>query len=113
MSDSYFLTNLDLWLLARFYDLPIVLFSSNPISNMVDGVDWIILNGQLDAAFYFIKCEGIKNSDIRDEYQVISETYLLSQLTGLEAPDAKHAQSFDDFIKTYVPQMKLIIRQTV
>jgi len=113
MSDSYFLTNLDLWLLARFYDLPIVLFSSNPISNMVDGVDWIILNGQLDAAFYFIRCEGIKNSDIRDEYQVISETYLLSQLSGLEAPDAKHAQSFDDFIKTYVPQMKLIIRQTV
>lgn len=106
MNDSYFLTNLDLWLLARFYDLPIVLFSSNNISNMVDGADWIILNGQVDAAFYFIRCEGVKNSDIRDEYQVISETYTLSQLTGLEA---KQTLSFDDFIKTYVP-FKLTIK---
>jgi hypothetical protein len=113
MNDSYFLTNLDLWLLARFYDLPIVLFSSNPISNMVDGVDWIILNGQVDAAFYFIRCQGIKNGDIRDEYQVVTDSYALSQLTGLEGPDAKRTQSFDDFIKTYVPQMKLVIRQTV
>jgi len=109
MSESYFLTNLDLWLLARAYNLPIILFSSNPISNMVDGLDWVILNGELDSEFIFIHCEGIKSGEIRDEYQVMTESYSLSQLTGIEAPDAKRAQSFDEFIKSYVP-FKLVIK---
>ena len=109
MSESYFLTNLDLWLLARAYNIPIVLFSSNPISNMVEGVDWIILNGQLDSEFMFIHCEGVKSTEMRDEYKVMTESYSLSKLAGLEAPDAKRMQSFDDFIKTYVP-FKLVIK---
>uniref|UniRef100_A0A6C0JI89 Uncharacterized protein n=1 Tax=viral metagenome TaxID=1070528 RepID=A0A6C0JI89_9ZZZZ len=109
MNDSYFLSNLDLWVLARFYDLPIVLFSSNKIDNMVEGIDWMILNGPLDASFYFIRCNGIKNGEIREEFHLLSEKFLLHELVGLEAPLPKQIQSFDDFLKSLVA-FKLVVR---
>lgn len=112
MNDSYFLSNLDLWVLARFYDLHVVLFSSNIIDNMVGEVDWIILNGPIDASFYFIRCNGIKNGEIKDEYHMLSEPFLLSQLVGLEPPLPKQVQSLDEFIKTYA-SFKLVVRPAV
>jgi hypothetical protein len=48
LSEMYYLTNLDIWLLAYEMDLPIILFSTNPFKNMVPGINWLVLSKTVD-----------------------------------------------------------------
>jgi hypothetical protein len=43
-SEVYFLTNLDLWVIATFFKLPIILFHQKKLKNLVDSVNWLKLS---------------------------------------------------------------------
>ena len=67
VSESYYLTDLDIWMLAEEYDLPIVLFSTRGIIGMVSNaryreIDWMVLdrNYKKKERFYFVKSDTTK-----------------------------------------------------
>ena len=67
ISESYYLTDLDVWMLAEEYDLPIVLFSTRGIIGMVSNdryreIDWMVLdrNYKKKERFYFVKSDTTK-----------------------------------------------------
>ena len=67
LSESYYLTDLDTWLLAEAFDLPIVLFSTKGMITMVSNdryreIDWIMLdrNYRKKDRFYFVKSDTTK-----------------------------------------------------
>lgn len=107
MNDSYFLTNLDLWLLAISLRLPIVLFSSNKIENLTYQYDWFVLNGDVSSdRFYFVRCLGKRGSDTPEKYHLIEAPFQMNQLRNIEQltgdPDyLKHMTSFEEYMKTY------------
>jgi hypothetical protein len=67
LSESYYLTDLDTWLLAEAFDLPIVLFSTKGMITMISNdryreIDWIMLdrNYRKKDRFYFVKSDTTK-----------------------------------------------------
>lgn len=67
-SESYYLTDLDTWMLAEAFDLPIVLYSTRGIISMVSTeayreIDWMVLdrNFRKKERFYFVKSDTTKS----------------------------------------------------
>ena len=87
MSESYYLTDLDIWIFANEYNLPIVLFSTNPFKNMISGVNWLILGGldnYLSDEFYFIRTPHEIENNIPPKYNLIKPKLKLSDLKGFD-----------------------------
>lgn len=67
INEGYYLTDLDVWMLAEIYDLPIVLFSTKGVISMVSNaeyreLDWMVLdkNYKKKENFYFVKSDTTK-----------------------------------------------------
>lgn len=54
-SDVYFLTNLDLWVLASAENLPIILFHQKKLKHLVDSVNWLRLCNSTPSVYHFIR----------------------------------------------------------
>ena len=107
MSDSYFLTNLDLWLLASSMKLPIVLFCSNKIANLTYQYDWFVLGGDVAMdKLYFIRCGGENSTNDMETYHLIDGSFHMNELPGFEILSQdphydKHMSSIIDYLNTY------------
>ncbi len=71
LSESYYLTNLDIWLLAKEYNLGIVLISSTKL--IENRKNLLPLVYPENGNYYFIKSPGIKN-DVVPKYRLIINT---------------------------------------
>jgi hypothetical protein len=87
MSENYYLTDLDIWIFANTYNLPIILFSTNVFKHMVPGVNWLMLGG-LDNydtnEFYFIRTPHEVELNIPPKYNLIKPKLKLSDLKGFD-----------------------------
>ena len=87
MSENYYLTDLDIWIFANTYNLPIILFSTNVFKYMVPGVNWLMLGG-LDNydtnEFYFIRTPHEVELNIPPKYNLIKPKLKLSDLKGFD-----------------------------
>jgi len=112
MSESYYLTNLDIWLFAYEMDLPIILFSTNPFKNMVPNINWLVLSKTVDSVInnpvHFIRSSPDYEMNKTPEHHLITpmlelrevknfETMLRSARSGGEYK--KCITSFTDFLK--------------
>jgi hypothetical protein len=73
MSEDYYATNLDLWLLAKHYDLPVIFFSG---TELVENKEKFLVahtsaKGSFKDHYYFIRSPGIKN-DVPNVYRLIA-----------------------------------------
>ena len=57
MGSEYYMTNLDLWLLAVRFNLPIVLFSSTTL--VENGLKTLVAHSDGSESYYFIKSPGM------------------------------------------------------
>lgn len=71
MSEGYYITDLDIWLMAKKTHLPIILFSSTSLKNLVEGIDWILLYGKPQDKFYFIRSPANVAPGEVPEYQLV------------------------------------------
>jgi hypothetical protein len=90
LSKEYMITNLDIWVLADFYNIPIVLFSStkNKLANLglpLDS-DWVILNMSgsdkllTTQSYFFIRGAGIKHPRNITPLHFIKPSFPISDL---------------------------------
>jgi len=75
-SEVYFLTNLDYWILARQFSLPIILFHQKKLKNLVNTTNWLKLSDPpLDKTkeFFFIRVstEPVNPGNYLPQYNVI------------------------------------------
>ena len=87
MSESYYLTDLDIWIFANEYNLPIILFSTNPFKQMVSGVNWLVMGGldnYITNDFYFIRTPHEVEPNIPPKYNLIKPKLKLSELKGFD-----------------------------
>jgi hypothetical protein len=112
-SDSYFLTDLDIWMLADKLKLPIILFSSTKLGGLIDSIDWLFFGGDLSKPFYFIRSpQNMKPTSITGyqlitpavELTKINEFYLLLQdklMKNNETPQ-DNLLTLADYLEKYI-----------
>jgi hypothetical protein len=112
-SDSYYLTDLDIWMLADKLKLPIILFSSTKLGNLVDSIDWLLLGGDLSKPFYFIRSpQNMKPTSMTGynlitpavELSEVNEFYLLLQDKLLKNKDSpqENLVTLTDYLEKYI-----------
>jgi hypothetical protein len=80
MSEDYYATNLDIWLLAKHFKLPLIFFSGTELTE--NGQKLLVANASADASagadasaaadsFYFIRTPGIKH-DVPNSYRLVA-----------------------------------------
>jgi hypothetical protein len=101
-SESYYLTDLDTWMLAEAFDLPIVLYSTRGIISMVSTesyreIDWMVLdrNFRKKERFYFVKSDTTKIKIPRPHIIIPCMTF--EDLGSEMGKMMKHAETMPNF----------------
>ena len=109
MSEDYYATNLDVWLLARRFNLPIVLISSTSLIENKQPL--MVINGDGSQSFFFIHSPGVKPS-IAPRYKLVvtgegSAKIPITMLTSDEEATIREGEAnVDDFIATFGPSKR-------
>jgi len=104
-SEEYFLTNLDLWALASYFNLPILLFSVKPLQNLLLDVNWVILGGnRITDKYYCVRSPSITKK--LPEYHLITPSFGIRELKGFEGminnvEYAENNLSFESYLDTH------------
>ena len=90
LSESYFLSDIDIWILAQELSLPIILFTSTTLKNLLDSVSWIILgkNEKIDR-FYFIRSYASIKADEYHDYHMILPPVKFSELKPFKSKEGR------------------------
>jgi hypothetical protein len=114
-SENYYVTDLDIWMLANVLSLPIVLFSSTSLKSLFyEKIDWLVMGGNPQTqAYYFIRSP---TKVVEMEYQLIlpgvkltaPQMTLFYSLYQTEAirKSSLHLQSLDEYLAIYKPGPK-------
>jgi hypothetical protein len=95
MSEEYFLSDLDIWMLASAIPLPIMLFSASNLKSLMLSVKWVILGGDRNAdRYYCIRSPSIYNGS-EPEYHLVKQPYLLRELKGFDGMVNSGQQELD------------------
>jgi hypothetical protein len=79
MSDEYYLTNLDLWALISYFNLPVMFFSNSNLVNLKLGVKWVILGGdRINDVYFFVRPSD--ENGVVPEYHILNPTCKLDEL---------------------------------
>jgi hypothetical protein len=83
MTDDYYLTDLDIWVLMSYWKLPSVLFSSGRIK-MADADNWLYMNGDEPESLYeplvFIRSPRMVESGKYPAYSIIVPRYKTNEV---------------------------------
>jgi len=80
LSEGYYLTNLDIWILASSYNLPIILFHQKKMKHLIDLIDysgsfttWLRLTDAKTPYYYFVRVptEQDQPGDYMPEYTIV------------------------------------------
>lgn len=110
-SEEYYLTNLDIWILAAKMNLPIVLYCEKPFKNMLTDIKWLVLGGSPDDAYYFVRSPIVIERNIVPIYQMVKPSLKFNEVRGFsnmvesgirgEEEYKKSLISFDTFLREY------------
>jgi hypothetical protein len=111
-SDEYYLTDLDLWIICKTAELPVVLFSSTKLKYLNGGTDWLRLHkgrGNPNEKYYFIRSPAAVSVNQPPAYQLVSQPYSFSELKNdmfikADRGDAEYSENMmtvDTFLSKY------------
>jgi len=106
MSEEYFLTNLDLWAISSILNLPILLFSSKNLENLLLNVKWITLGGNREKSAFFAVRSSIEKGTV-PQYHLINPSHRLNKLNNnfygmINNPEyAENNLSFETYLDTH------------
>jgi len=85
ISEAYFLTPLDLWVLADHYKLPMVLFHQKKIKHLLDEVSWVLLTTVPSSKYYFVRVptEPDSASNYLPEYTIVKPAVSAADMAEL------------------------------
>jgi hypothetical protein len=109
-SEEYYITDLDLWILAKTAQLPVVLFSSTKLNQLSPSIDWILLGGNVHDKLHFIRSPAQIVADTPPEYHLIADAFPFSELKefrqimeqAVAGSDFKqNIQSLESYLKAF------------
>jgi hypothetical protein len=79
-SENYYLSDLDIWVLATTYNLPVVLFSSTYLKGVQGKINWLKLGGGVGDKYYFVRSTITAERDNVSEYHLVKPAMQLNEL---------------------------------
>jgi len=111
-SDDYFITNLDIWMIANKYKIPTIIISTKPIIITNKLKNDIVLYGSVSDQFVFIYSPALRSDSI-PKYSVIqSNNNIFLSLDVLQTQDCLRSitqsiednKNIEDFLQTFTKQ---------
>ena len=111
MSEEYYITDLDLWAIASYFNIPILLFSSKQLTTLGLSVTWAILGGKPKLDNYFC-IRSPTNANTFPEYHLITPACKLVDIAGFDQMigNVEYAQNNLEF-GTYLNAQTLPINE--
>lgn len=86
MSDAYYMTDMDVWVLSTEYGLPIIVFNPNGLKGFTaTDIEWLKTGGTMNDEYYFVRSMTGSKMNIVYPYHLITPTFRLSALKELYA----------------------------
>jgi hypothetical protein len=113
-SEGYYVSDLDIWVLASMLSLPIILFASTSLKSLFyDKIDWLMMGGNPQKDIYYFIRSPTKITEM--EYQLIlpgvkltaphmNRFYSIYQsmaITTAGSPSSLHIQGLNDYLDAY------------
>ena len=93
MSDTYYMTDMDVWVLSTEYALPIILFNPNGLKGFVSSdVEWLKAGGNMNDEYHFVRSMIGSKMNMVYPYHLVTPTFRLSTLKELYAVVQKSIQ---------------------
>ena len=90
LSEGYYLTDLDIWVLAQELSLPIILFTSTALKNLLESISWLQLGkNQKSDKYYFLRGYSRLEPDEYHDYHIINKAVRLSELRQFKSKDGR------------------------
>jgi hypothetical protein len=75
-AELYYLTNIDIWILANKLRLPMILFSTKPLRSLVETVNWLKLGdtdmeSSISEEYYFVRSPINQHTNVLPHYTII------------------------------------------
>ena len=110
MSIDYYVTSLDLWILARRFDLPIVLYSATRFPETKGSIIVTSTPSKGVSNYYFIKMPGVKTSAAPKMRLLIDGTSAKIAFSSLNAETQRDIQvqiGADDLLANFLSKFKV------
>jgi hypothetical protein len=90
LSEGYYLTDLDIWVLAQELSLPILLFTSTTLKNLLESVSWLLLGrNQKSDKYYFLRAYANLKPDEYHDYHIMNKAVRLSELRQFKSKEGR------------------------
>jgi len=109
-TESYFITNLDIWIILEKYKIPTVFISSKPILQSANGKNEVVAYGSQNDKFIFIVVPGLRAENV-PKFKIIqsSEAELAFPVTIFRSEECmrnleeaiRSYQSIESFLKNF------------
>jgi len=112
MSQDYYATNMDMWLLARRFNIPLVFYSGTTLRE--NGQDLIVAYSDGTDEYYFIKSPAPKPNEIPNNYRLLIAPEAVARIpVGSLSPDLqmrlrslRNDANLDNFVANFAPTRK-------
>jgi hypothetical protein len=110
LSDAYYITDMDWWILSRVSQMPLFLFSSTTLKYLETGINWLVLyKGAMNAKYYYVRSPVDVGLNRPPAYHVVDGQFALSELKSevfinAERGSAEYKDNFqtpDAFLSKY------------
>ena len=118
MSEGYRMTDLDIWILATNYNIPIVLFNVYKFRTLFekkDDIEWVLMSKNTNEKFYFIRSNLTTIVETEQKpYSLIEQRYHFSELIPFQektfqsmlrdsmSKNENNVLKFNDYIRNYI-----------
>jgi hypothetical protein len=103
-SEEYYLSDLDIWVLASSFQLPIVLFNPNSLKgfSLAHKIEWIICSRKSREKYFFIR-STITNKTVQysgiSQYHLVQPTFALSETREFHSLSVRALQGDSEYIR--------------
>ena len=80
LGEGYFMTDLDYWMMASKYNIPIVLIASTFLKGTLGRIKWLKLGGSTSEQYFFVRSTLTSERNQQPEYHLIVPQYGLNEL---------------------------------
>jgi len=110
LSDAYYITDMDWWIMSRISQMPLFLFSSTTLKYLETGLNWLVLyKGAINTKYYYIRSPVDVGLNKPPAYHVVDGQFSLSELKNeafinAERGSAEYKENFqtlDAFLSKY------------
>ena len=110
-SEEYYITDLDLWVLANSSKIPLILFSSTTLKALSLKIDWILLGGDINEKVFFIRSPAQIVDNTAPEYHLIIGSFAILDMKEFQQiveSATSEKQKNIQTLETYLSEAEII-----